>query len=271
MAHSHSHHAGGILTLDTLAAHSGLRGVSPALKTFFSVATLLLCVGAADAVVGMAVAVSMIVMMWKLSKIHLESVMRLLRIPLLFLLASYLVILLEWMKSPGGIWQLQLGGGWLGITENSLHQAVTLFFQAMGSVCCLFFLSTSTPMPQLIEVLRKCHLPELMIELMYLIYRYLFVLLEVQRQMTVAATARLGYADWKRSLITVGKISGGLLASSFRRSNACYDAMEARGYQGKLVFLSHTPKLRMEHVGVALAYGVLLCLLILIRKRGIVL
>lgn len=273
MAHRHHHHThtGGILTLDALAARSGLRGVSPGLKTVFSVGSLLLCVGAADAVVGVAVACSMAAIIWLLGKVPLPRLLRLLRIPMLFLAVSCLVILLEFTRTPMGLWQLHLGGGWLCVTAQSLERAVTLFFQAMGAVCCLYFLSTTTPMPQLIEVLRKCHLPELMIELMYLIYRYLFVLLEVQQQMTVAASARLGYDGWRRSVTTAGKISGGLLASSFRRSSACYDAMEARGYEGRLAFLCHMPKLRLPHVLAAAAYLLLLGLLILIRKGGLVL
>ena len=198
-------------------------------------------------------------------------IVRLLKIPLLFLCVSCLVILLEVVREPLGLWQLKVGSWWLCVTSESLHRAVTLFFQAMGAVCCLYALSSSTPMPQIIEVLRRCHVPELVIELMYLIYRYLFVLLEVQRQMTVAASARLGYDGWRRSLTTAGKISGGLLASSFRRSSACYDAMEARGYEGRLAFLSRTPKLRWSHALAAAAYLLVLGLLILIRKRGIVL
>ena len=273
MAHRHHHHTHteGILTLDALAARSGLRGVSPGLKTAFSVGSLLLCVGAADPVVGAAVACSMAAIIWLLGKVPLDRLLRLLRLPLLFLAVSCLVILMDFTKAPMGLWQLRLGGLWLCVTAQSLERAVTLFFQAMGAVCCLYFLSTSTPMPQLIEVLRKCRLPELMIELMYLIYRYLFVLLEVQRQMTVAASARLGYDGWRRSLTTAGKISGGLLASSFRRSSACYDAMEARGYEGRLAFLCRTPKLRLCHVLAAAAYLLMLGLLILIRKRGIAL
>ncbi|MGM9659491.1 MAG: cobalt ECF transporter T component CbiQ [Faecousia sp.] len=266
MAHRHSHHAGGMLMLDTLAAHSGLRGVSPGLKTAFSVIVLLLCVGASDAVVGAVVALSMILLMCLLGKVPPEQIIQLLRIPLLFLVVSCLVILLEFCREPLGIWQLQLGGWWLCVTRQSLHRAITLFFQAVGAVCCLYFLSSTTPMPQLIEVLRRCRVPELVIELMYLIYRYLFVLLEVQQQMTVAATARLGYANVRRSVSTAGRVSGSLLASSFRRSSLCFDAMESRGYDGKLAFLSHMPRLCRAHFLAAAAYVLALLGLIFLRK-----
>ena len=49
MARRHRHHFVGIL--DALAERSGLRRVSPELKTAFSVLVSLLCVAAADAVV----------------------------------------------------------------------------------------------------------------------------------------------------------------------------------------------------------------------------
>ena len=266
MAHGHSHHSGGMLMLDTLAAHSGLRRVSPGLKTAFSVLVLLLCVGAADALVGIAVAASMAALMWLLGKVTPGRIFQLLRIPMVFLVVSCAVILLEPGRGSFGIWQLQVGNLWLCVTRDSLHRAVTLFFQAMGAVTCLYFLSTSTPMPQLIEVLHRCHVPQLVIELMYLIYRYLFVLLDVQQKLTTAASARLGYAGVRRSVSTAGRVSGALLSSSFRRSSLCFDAMESRGYDGRLDFLSHTPPLRWEHLLAAFAYVLALLGLILVRK-----
>lgn len=266
MAHCHSHHAGGMLMLDSLAAHSGLRDVSPGLKTAFSVLVLLLCVSASDALVGIFVALSMVLIMGFLGKTPVDHIAELLMIPLLFLLVSCLVILLEILREPAGLWHLRLGNHWLCVTTGSLHRAVTLFFQAMGAVCCLYFLSSTTPMPQLIEVLRRCHVPELIIELMYLIYRYLFVLLDVQQKLTTAASARLGYAGVRRSVSTAGRVSGALLASSFRRSRACFDAMESRGYDGRLAFLSHTPRLQWKHLLAACAYVVILLVLIFVRK-----
>lgn len=266
MTHGHSHHRGGMLMLDTLAAHSGLREVSPAVKTAFSVLVLVLCVCASDIVVGAAVALSMVLALRLLAKVPLHDIFTLMRIPLLFLTISCLIILLEIGQEPAGIWNAKLGSIFLSITPFSLNRAVTLFFQAMGAVSCLYFLSTTTPMPQIIEVLRRCHVPELLIELMYLIYRYLFLLLDVQQKLTISASSRLGYSTVRRGFSTAGRISGALLASSFRRSSQCYDAMESRGYDGKLTFLFHMPPLRWGHLAAATAYVLILLCLIVVRK-----
>ena len=166
-----------------------------------------------------------------LGGLSLRKIAALLRIPLLFLVVGCAVVLVEWRN------------GGFAVTKASALAAGTLFLQALGAVSCLFFFSTTTPMPQLIEVLRRWHLPDVVIELMYLIYRYLFVLLTVQRQMTISATARLGYRGLRRSVATAGKVSGNLLAASFRRSRAYFDAMEARCYDGRLAFLATVPPL----------------------------
>lgn len=165
-----------------------------------------------------------------------------------------LVVLLEWGRQPAGLWSAALGGRYLCITAASCRRAGNLFCQALGAVSAMYFLSTTTPMPQLIEILRRWKLPELVIELMYLIYRYLFVLLSCQRRMTIAATVRLGYHGLGRSVTTAGKIGGNLLAASFRRSRACYDAMEARCYDGRLAFLNTVPPVRGKHLLAMAAY-----------------
>ena len=56
---------------------------------------------------------------------------------------SCLVILPEILREIVGLMQLRFGSVYLCITESSLHRAVTLFFQAMGAVCCLYFLGST--------------------------------------------------------------------------------------------------------------------------------
>lgn len=266
MAHDHSH-PGGMELLDALAAHSPLRVVSPGLKLAFTLTVIFASIGAAHWAVGLFITASMVFAMGAIGRIPLRRIGLLLRVPMLFLVVGCLVVLVEWSSVPGTLLALPLGSRYLSVTEGSLQRAVNLFCQAVGAVSALYLFSTTTPMPQLIEVLRRCRLPDLFIELMYLIYRYLFVLLSTQRRMTVAATVRLGYHGLGRSVTTAGKIGGNLLAASFRRSRACYDAMEARCYDGRLAFLATIPPLRIRHLLTALAYLAVLAAWIFVAKE----
>ena len=95
-----------------------------------------------------------------------------------------------------------------------------------------------------------------------MIYRYIFILFATFRSMRDAAASRLGYAGPVRSLRTTGRVYGGLLAHSFRRAQACFDAMESRCYDGGIRFLTRVKPVRAPHALVcgALTAGMVLAL-----------
>ena len=88
---------------------------------------------------------------------------------------------------------------YLCVTEKNLHQAVLLFFKAFGAVSCLYALILTTPSHEVIGTLRRCRIPAILTELMSLIYRFIFVLTDVQRQMLTASLARMGNSSLKAS------------------------------------------------------------------------
>ena len=65
-----------------------------------------------------------------------------------------------------------------------------------------------------------------------------------------------------RSLRSTGRVYGGLLAHSFRRAQACFDAMENRCYDGGIRFLTREKPVRAPHALVcgALTAGMVLAL-----------
>ena len=267
--HRHTH-GGGMLSIDRYAQHARLRAVSPFVKSFFSLAVLLLCVAADSAAVGVIVSAGMLAACVRCGGAPLRYVLSLMAIPVLFIVASCLAIVFEVVPAPLGFFDVPLFGIYLSATPAGLRSAGLLFFKAYGAVACLYFLSLTTPVQEILEVLRALHVPKLVIELMYLIYRYIFLLLDVQHSMTVAAQSRLGYADRHNAWYTFTHISGNLLAGSFRRSGACFDAMEARCYDGTLRFLTRRAPFRWRHAAVC---GGCLCLLagftVLLKWKGV--
>ena len=245
--HRHSH-GDGALFIDRYAQNARLRTVSPFVKSAFSVAVLILCVAADSAAVGLVVSIGMLAACVRFGGAPIRYVFSLMTVPVLFIVLSCLAIVFEIGQAPLGFWDLPLGGFYLSATAEGLRSAGLLFFRAYGAVACLYFLSLTTPMQEILEVLSALHLPGLVIELMYLIYRYIFLLMDVQNRMAIAARSRLGYASWHNAWYTFTHISGNLLAAAFRRSSECFDAMEARCYDGTLRFLTRRAPVRMRHV-----------------------
>lgn len=270
-AHTHTHsHTGGMLAIDRYAQRSRLRAVSPYVKLAFSLAVLLLCVAANSAAVGLAVAVGMLFASVRLGGAPARYVFSLMTIPVLFIAVSCLAIVFEVGRAPLGWFDLPLFGGYLSATAEGLRAAGLLFIKAYGAVTCLYFLSLTTPMQEIIGVLDRLRVPRIVIELMYLIYRYIFLLLDVQGKMTISAQSRLGYSDTRNAWYTFTHISGNLLASSFRRSGVCFDAMEARCYDGTLRFLTREAPVRARHVAVcAVCFAALAGMTALLKWKGV--
>ena len=266
----HHTHGGGMLAIDRYAQQSRLSTVSPFVKLAFSVAVLLLCVAADSAAIGLIVSVGMLWACLVCSGAPARYVFSLMTIPVLFIVLSCLAIVFDVGWEPLGFFDIPLFGIYLSATAQSLRDALLLFFRAYGAVVCLYFLSLNTPMQEILEVLRVLRIPRLVIELMYLIYRYIFLLLDVQNRMTIAAQSRLGYADRHNAWYTFTHISGNLLASSFRRSGACFDAMEARCYDGTLRFLTRQAPFRWRHAIVcALCFLLLAAVTFVLKWKGV--
>lgn len=248
------HRHGGVLVIDVYARRSHYFAWSPALKTVGCLGLLIFCVASPSPWIPLALAAVLAVLTVRGGGIRFHDYLALLSLPAAFLLLSGLALLWDYAPAGEGIIALPLGKGWLVVTAAAQARAGLVMARALGAVSCLYFLSLSTTMPEILSVLRRAHVPQVMTELAVLIYRYLFVLLSLQQSMKDAAASRLGYGGFARSVRTTGAVYGNLLAASFRRAGACFDAMESRCYDGEIRFLQREKPVTAP---AALLFGVL--------------
>ena len=152
------------MTIDSYAYVNRLRRLHPAEKILFSSAMLLVCLLSPSwpACVAVLLVMALCTVAW--AGVRFSFYLRLLSVPLVFLALSVLPILLEAGGAPGAIWD----GGFMAITQKSLQRSIQLGARAMGAVPCLYFLSLTTPMVDLIGQLRKWKFHPLLLELMEL-------------------------------------------------------------------------------------------------------
>lgn len=145
-------------------------------------------------------------------------------------------------KNPTGDYAISLHWFYLYLNKADIMSAAALFLKAMGAVSAMYFMALSTSAGELISVLRKAHVPKLIVELMNIIYRFIFILTEVQGKMKRAAVSRLGYVDFRTSCSSFGKIAGNLFVLSLKKADTYYDAMISRCYDGEILFLEEEKK-----------------------------
>lgn len=241
------------MILDRYAYASPWRGVHPAPKAGFAVLGL----GAALAAASPAAALLILLIVAGLTlygaRLPLGAYLRLVLLPAGFLLVSTAGLALTF-----GSAELPLLPGVLGLSRAGLNAAALAASRAMAAVASLYFLALTTPLPALIDLLRRLRVPALLLELTVLAYRQLFTFLAVAAAMRVAQQARLGYATPANSLRSLAALGANLYLRSHQRGRQLYRSLLARGYESELRWLGARPPLAGGPLLAAAAGGCLL-------------
>lgn len=153
----------------------------------------------------------------------------------LFLLLAVVGVALSVGTMPTEIgWSWNLGPLWIGCTPESLDTTLRLATRALGGTAAMNFLALTTPLVDIIDALRRLRTPALLIDLMTLIYRFLFTLLESLTRIHTAQESRLGYVNLSRGMSSAGVLAGQLFVDACHRSRRLQIALESRGYSGEL-------------------------------------
>lgn len=227
-----------MIHIDHYAYLSKLKTIDPLEKMAFAIITLLVCIALNSPWVSVVVIAAMMGYSVRFGGIPPAFFVRLMLIPMAFLLIGILTVLVNGYPEPRGLLvAVPVMGHWLGISHQSLGLAANLFFKALGATACLYALSLTTPMVALLSSLRKLGLPVLITDLMGLIYRFIFVLMEASASIMTAQHARLGYSSATTAYRSFGTMLTMLLVKALKRSDELYTALESRGYQGELTVL----------------------------------
>lgn len=127
----------------------------------------------------------------------------------------------HWRLAPGGLDQLSETGS-----------------RSLGALAALLFLVLTTPLSDLIGLLRRLKTPELLLDIMVLCYRTLFVFSAAVHDTLTAQSARLGYATPRLALRSLGQLAANLTLQVWQRAAGLHVAAAARNNDGPLRFLA---------------------------------
>lgn len=242
------------MIMDELCYHSKLRYENAGEKFAFAVITLCICVASRSIAVACIVLASTGILTVFKGGVPVSRYMRLLTVPLVFLFFSTAAIMFHIKQTPLDLFAFPVGNWYITTSRASFVYALQLILTALSAVSCLYFLSLTTPIPDLLEVMRKLHCPKLIIELMLLIYRFIFILLNTASAISISQSCRLGNKDYRTSIKSFGMLGSVLMMRAMLRSNQLYIAMETRCYDGTIRVLSESQPPKRHVVAAIVAY-----------------
>lgn len=224
------------ISIDYYSYISALREWNTVYKVTFSVAALLTVIAANSMEISVVTFLFMLFLSIGVGRIPGKDYFSLMKIPAAFILLGGATIAVQFGSGGENLFITRFFGTNLFITASSLRLGINVTLKAFSAVSALYMMTLSTPMGEIISVFRKIRVPVLILELMHLIYRYIFILSETNQLQKDAAASRLGYCDLKTSFRTFSGELANLLIMSMKKAETYYDAMEARGYEGNALF-----------------------------------
>lgn len=256
------HEHGSSFSVDYYAYASHMRSWNAGFKVLFSIISLLICIACNNLFVSLAVIFFMGFLTVAVGGLDLHHYITMLLVPIVFLIFGTIAIAIGFSMRPVGQYHVHfLNLFYIYWSKASLLKAGGLVFKTLGAVSALYMMTLTTPLSEIIAVLRKAHIPKLIIELMNMIYRYIFIMIDTHSRMKNSAESRLGYCDFKTSCYSFGQVASNLLVVSLKRGNNYYNALEARCYDGDLRFLEEEKPLKAGQIAMAVIFIVVLMLI----------
>jgi len=228
--------------IDSLAYTNRLRGLPPSHKLFFAIALLILSL-VSGAIVQLSIALWLAVWIVVYAGIPGKLYLRLLSLPLMFLLTSLpalamaAVELSQIQEIQWDIWQgwgLRTGTFYLYVSRTGIYQVSLLLARAFASTSCMYFILLTVPFTEILQILRQLRCPELVTELLLLMYRFIFSLLAIADELWIAQNSRCGYRTWKRGMHSLSILIGQLLQRTLENYRQVSLSLASRGFNGKL-------------------------------------
>lgn len=255
-----------MIIIDKLCYQSRLRYVNAAEKFTFAVLTLIICIASRSFAVSVLVLLITGILTVKAGRIPFSCYAKAMLVPAVFLILSTLAVMVNLSDTPLDAFALPAGSYYITGSFSGIVAGARLMLTALSGVSCLYFLSMNTPVTDILEVLKRLHVPRILLELMLLTYRFIFLMLSLSSAITTAQNSRLGNQDLKTSRISFVRMISSVLILSLKQSNALYDAMESRCYDGEIRILSRNhPAKRSEILAIAGCDLFLIALSILIK------
>lgn len=124
-------------------------------------------------------------------------------------------------------------------------------------------------MTDIFVTLRRIKIPKVLIEISLLIYRYIFMFMEVSAKMNTAQNLRLGHSSIMRRIRSAALLAGNLFIRTLEQGERTFTALNARGYDGNIRILEDLPQPRKATVAAIvifdLAFAIVIFLLINFR------
>lgn len=222
-----------MLLIDKYAYNNRLVNSNPFIKSLIVLIALSVSIITKNYYINLVFFMMMMFLTVVVAGIHIDKYLRILLIPMTFLLISLVTILISISKVDLFLWSMEFFDYYIGVTENSINEVMLLTTRVFASISSTFFLALTTPLNHIIKVFKKIRIPDFVIELMVLIYRFIFVFLEESQEIYNGQEMKFGYSNLKNSYNSISLLIRSLFTRLILRYKDMLIVLECKLYDGE--------------------------------------
>jgi cobalt/nickel transport system permease protein len=253
--------------LEDIAQTNGLREVNTYIKLVVGLGAIILCLVSTSYIAPLFIAVLLSGAIIILARVDARTYAELFIVPFWFAAMSVIVIIL--LTGGSEVYWSWAPLPWLSlsITRESLNEGIFVFCRVIGGMSALIFIALTTPMTDLFIVMRRCRIPEAVVDLAMMIYRTIFMIMHLLVQTYQAQVMRLGYSSFRESIESFSTLCGSVFIASWDAGEDLVRAMDARCYAGKFAILGETGPVNIPSLAAAgLFLLVSLCIVVITKN-----
>lgn len=226
--------------LEDIAQANGLREVNTYVKLVAGLGAIILCLLSTSFIAPLFIAVLLTGAIILLARVDVRTYAELFIVPFWFAAMSVIVIIL--LSGGSEVYWSWTPFSWLSISisRESLNEGMFVFCRVIGGMAALIFIALTTPMTDLFIVMRRCRVPEVVLDLVMMIYRAIFMIMHLLVLTYQAQVMRLGYSSFRESIESFATLCGSVFIASWDAGEDLVRAMDARCYAGKFAMLGET-------------------------------
>lgn len=232
------------LPIDTLSYNNNLITLPPEQKLLFALVVLGIAIIASPIT---QVLIILWLAIWTMgyAKIPIQSYLKLLGVSSLFLAMGLPVLAINMIGANqidlvayDQFVGIQLGGLYLYFSHSGWQEAVKIFIRSLACISCLLFMLLTIPFVEIVQTLRRCQLPETIGDLLMLMYRFIFILINTVIELQLAQQARGGYRTWKLAVKSTSLLVSQLLQRIIIRYQQFCLGLAARGFTDRFYWFN---------------------------------
>lgn len=170
--------------------------------------------------------------------LSLRALLEIAALPMSFMLVAVVsIICIISRESFEAIYITQISDYYIGFSQISLDKGIFIIGKAMGAMFAFYFLILTSPIDEIEYLLRKMKVPDLLIELFVLSFRFITILLLFSRQCYLSQKKRMAYRTFSSSIRSLGMLVSSVLVKSLVHADFSQQALLNRGYRGEMKFI----------------------------------